>query len=139
MAATDNNLQTEHSPPPARPGFIGELVVQASSLVGQQQQSTLSDHDIRQIQACAVVQHTTGALLLLACPLHLAIQALDLIQTSGGDLSKTLLTRMDYYYHNTYIPTNDSNGGNCNDLNPQTIDVETVSCVSIPAEPMEMV
>ncbi|CAB9506518.1 Phosphotriesterase-related protein [Seminavis robusta] len=80
--------QDQSEPLLVRAGFIGELHITDLNDPSQE----------RQLHACAVVQHTTGAPFLLDVPSQHVESALDQIERCGGDLSRTVLTRADLYY-----------------------------------------
>ena len=85
----DDGVKEDGSTNKVKAGFIGQIKIS----------SKFRPPELRELKACAVVQATTKAPLLVAeaTPTKHALQILDAIQSCGGILSKTILGHMDMY------------------------------------------
>ena len=73
-----------------RAGFIGEVILSEEFPLSEQQE----------LRACAIVQGSTKAPLLVSAPASCIPQVLDQIEASGGSLRQTVFTQMDLYSKN---------------------------------------
>lgn len=81
-----------------RAGFIGELQIS----------DPISMSEIRQLKACAVVQNTTKAPLLVAVPPSQMSTVIDILNACSAVLSRTVFTHIDYYCKDRFSVVKDT-------------------------------
>lgn len=87
VAATGVDMNAKDA---IRAGFIGEVILSEEFPLSEQQE----------LRACAIVQGSTKAPLLVSAPASCIPQVLVQIEASGGNLRQTVLTQMDLYSKN---------------------------------------
>ena len=84
-----NNSNNHNPNPPIRAGFIGQISISNKFL----------PEELRQLQACAVLQRTTNAPLIVSedQPTQHVLEILDHVENCGANLQRVVVAHMDMY------------------------------------------